>query len=408
MRRSRVLLVTCVGSISATLIMGSGAVAAHADSSASPPKLVTIAIPSQGDVASQWLPYSGPPLANVLLPRGYDPSKRYPLLLVLNGFNTDYAWYAQWGFLPLFDKLNAIVVMPEGASGFYTDWWNNGERGNPAWESYELDVVLPTILARYPIRPERQYHAIAGISMGGLGAAYLGGRLPGFFGSVATLSGAVDTQYGAPLSNLVFPALAQAALKGDDDVYGIYGPPYGFYANGHNPTDLVRNLKQTRVFESTGNGVPSSADLAQPSVFLGAENLADLPLEGEYIYPMNQDYHQAFVSAGVDVTYQVHTGGHLIPDFINEVKAMLAWDPFKPVVTAPTSWSNETVARSGQLWDIGYRFAQPPNAVVHFRRSGSTLAISSAGSKVTLTTAGGCTITTSTPATISIPEHSCT
>jgi S-formylglutathione hydrolase FrmB len=387
--------------------LGSGAMAAQSTSSPSPPRLVTITIPSRGDISSQWLSYTGPPRANVLLPAGYDPTKHYPLLVLLNGFNTDYDWYAQWGFLPLFDKLDAIVVMPEGASGFYTDWWNGGKRGNPAWESYELDVVLPAILARYPILPQRRYHAIAGISMGGLGAAYLAARLPSFFGSIATLSGAVDTQYVAPVSNLAFGALAEAPIEGDDNPYPIYGLPYGFYAGGHNPTDLVMDLEQTRVFESTGNGVPSSADLGDPSVLLGDQSLADLALEGRYIYPMNQIYHRALVSAGVDVTYQVHQGGHLIPDFLNEVKAMLAWGLFKPVVTAPSSWINNTVATTGQLWDIDYRFAQPPDAVVQFRRSGSSLSVSAAGSQVTITTSTGCVITTSTPATIHIPNHRC-
>ena len=408
MRRRRWLLIGCAAIISTALFVGTSADAAQKTSSGSPPRLVTITIPSQGDVSSEWLPYSGPPLANVLLPPGYNPAKRYPLLVLLGGFDTDYDWYAQWGFLPLFDSLQAIVVMPEGSSGFYTDWWNDGERGNPAWESYELDVVLPAILARYPILPDRQYHAIAGISMGGLGAAYLGGRLPGFFGSVATLSGAVDTRYVASISNLAFGALAEAPLKGDDNLYAIYGPPSGFYAGGHNPTSLVMNLEQTRVFESTGNGVPSSADLADPTVFVGDESLADLALEGRYIYPMNQIYHRALVAAGVDVSYQVHRGGHLIPDFIDEVKAMLAWGLFKPTVTAPTSWANDTVATIGQVWDIGYRFAQPPDAVVQFRRSGNSLSISAAESDVTITTSGGCVISVSTPVTIRIPTRRCT
>jgi hypothetical protein len=117
---------------------------------------------------------------------------------------------------------------------------------------------------------------------------------------------------------------------------------------------------------------------------------------------MSQRYHRALASAGVDVTYEVHRGGHLIPDFMEEVKAMLAWGLFKPVVTDPRSWVNDTVATSGQLWDIGYRFAQPPSQVVQFRRSGDSLSISAAGSPVTLTTGGGCVIRTPTPATVTL------
>jgi hypothetical protein len=237
--------------------------------------------------------------------------------------------------------------------------------------------------------------------MGGLGAAYLGGRLPGFFGSVASLSGFVDPQYFAPIAGAGMGLTSFALLRGDYDLYPVYGPPDGFYATGHNPTDLAMNLEQTRVFESTGTGVPSAAGLKDPAVV----PVGSL-LEGVIIYPMNQSYHQALATAGVDVTYQAHPGGHDAPDGADEVQAMLAWGLFKPVVTHPRSWVNDTVATSGQLWDIGYRFDEPPSAVVQFRRNGNTVAISAAGSAVTITTRGGCAIRTGTPTTLRIPPSS--
>jgi hypothetical protein len=86
---------------------------------------------------------------------------------------------------------------------------------------------------------------------------------------------------------------------------------------------------------------------------------------------------------------------------------MLAWGLFEPVAEKPDAWVNDTVATSGQLWDVGYRFDQPPSQVVQFRRSGGSLAISGAGSPVTLTTAGGCTIHSATPVTIRVPTRNC-
>jgi S-formylglutathione hydrolase FrmB len=366
-------------------------------------QLVTITIPARhGEIASKWLSYPGPPRADVLLPAGYKPHKRYPLLVLLAGLGNDYASYAADGADPLFAKLRAIVVVPEGGNGWYTDWWNDGERGDPAWESYELNEVLPTILRRYRILPQRRYHAIAGISMGGLGAAYLGGRLPGFFGSVVTLSGFVDTEYYAEVVDPGMGVTSYAAMNGDDDPDPVDGPPDGFYMTGHNPTALAVNLKQTRVFESTGTGMPSSAGLGAPTAVPEGSALETLA-----IYPMNQRYVQALRAAGVDVTYQAHPGGHDIPDFFNEIESMLAWGLFKPVVTHPASWVNDTVATRGQLWDIRYHFAQPPNQVVQFRRSGNSLSVSTAGSDVTLTTSRGCVIHTATPATVHVPSRSC-
>jgi dipeptidyl aminopeptidase/acylaminoacyl peptidase len=92
----------------------------------------------------------------VLLPPGYNPRKHYPLVVFLNGLDFDYDSYAQYGLTKPFDHLNAIVVMPEGGNGWFTDWWNDGERGSPSWESYELQTVIPAILARYPILPQRR------------------------------------------------------------------------------------------------------------------------------------------------------------------------------------------------------------------------------------------------------------
>jgi S-formylglutathione hydrolase FrmB len=416
MARSRWFAIGCTASVTAMMFLASGAEAAGTSSSPSPPQLVTITIPAPvGEIPSQWLSYSGPPRADVLLPAGYNAHKRYPLLVLLGGLGGNYASYASGGEASQFDGLDAIVVMPEGGSGWYTDWWNDGERDSPGWESYELDEVIPTILARYPILPQRRYHAIAGTSMGGLGAVYLAGRLPGFFGSVASLSGLDDLQYLNPLTQPAMGLTSLAPSNGDFDEDPVDGPPSGFYFKGHNPPSLTMNLQQTRVFESTGDGLPSSGGLST-ALSGGLDSVLDGGLgsvlegtleESLILYPMNQLYHAALTAAGIDVTYQVHSGGHDDPDFDNEIKAMLAWGLFRPVTDDSTSWVNDTVATSGRLWDVGYSFAQPPSEVVQFRQSGSSLSISAAGSPVTVTFSGGCVVTTPTPATVLIPSGRC-
>lgn len=321
------MVIGCAGTLIATTLVGVDAGVAASSPARSKAQLVTIEIPAPaGQIASKWLTYPGPPRANILLPSGYDPRKQYPLVVFLNGLDFDYGSYAQYGLTKPFDRLNAIVVMPEGGNGWFTDWWNDGERGSPSWESYELESVIPAILARYPILPQRRYHALIGISMGGLGATYLGGRLPGFFGSVASLSGFVDPQWNATVVQPAMAVFSDAASNGDNDPDPIYGPPGGFYATGHNPTMVAVNLKNTRVFESTGTGTPSKAD-PDPSQFAIEEE--------EIIYPMSQSYYAALAAAAIDVTYQVHPGGHDIPDFRNEINAMLRWGLFKPVVNEP-------------------------------------------------------------------------
>src|SRR5262249_27290314 len=156
--------------------------------------------------------------------------------------------------------------------------------------------------------------AIAGISMGGMGAPLLAGRLPGFFGSVGSLSGFVDPRW---VSTIVAPAMgftSFAWLQGNPNISPVVGPPDGFYMAGHNPTDLVMNLKQTRVFVTTGRGEPSKA---------AAYNTPGSQAEGEIIYPMNRLYRAALARAGVDYTYRSQHGGHDNKDFANELRAFL-------------------------------------------------------------------------------------
>ena len=47
----------------------------------------------------------------------------------------------------------AIVVMPEGATGFYTNWWNGGRRGAPGWERFFIDELVPLVERRFRVAP---------------------------------------------------------------------------------------------------------------------------------------------------------------------------------------------------------------------------------------------------------------
>jgi S-formylglutathione hydrolase FrmB len=403
-----------VGSLLLVAAVMCGGSVATAGSAPTASRLLTIAIPApHGEIPPKWVNHPGPLMADVLLPPNYDPHQRYPLLFLLHGLGGSYQFFLQQGLLPDFYKLNAITVMPDGGpSGWYTDWWNDGARAKPAWETYELDTVLPTVLRRFPILPERRYHAIAGISMGGLGAGYLGGRLPGFFGTVASLSGFVDPQF---LGLAVQPAMAGVSngyvtgplSRRDHNPVPIYGPPTGFYATGHNPTKLAVNLRQTRVYETTGTGLLNRGSVGVIVSGIPQEIVDGTWEEGGLIYPMSEHYDRALTLAGVDVTYQVHSGGHDLPAFHKEIAALLSWGLFKPVPRHPHSWINKTVAQHGQLWDVRYDFATPPTAVARFHRVGDRLTVSAAGPNVTLTTRGGCIVRTATPATVRVPPGSC-
>ncbi|WP_354698087.1 hypothetical protein DSM112329_03751 [Paraconexibacter sp. AEG42_29] len=357
-------------------------------------------------LADTWLPgYAGPPRARVLLPDGYDPARQYPLLVLLAGLGNNYRFWSQPGLGQIAKTaagFDGIVVMPEGASGWYADWWNGGRRGDPSWESYLLDDVIPEVLQRYRIRPERRWHALAGVSMGGLGTAYLGGRLPGFFGSIAVISGLVDGHLIAG-QGAAQSLIAQGAAGAPIDPEAVMGPPDGFYSLGHDPVRLAANLAHTRVFMATGDGRPSSDGEPNPN------NLVpDLPFEAVLIRPASDHYAAALTAAGVDLTYQVQEGIHDWANFRRELRDAIAWDMFAPAEEAPSAWVNDTVATHGELWGFRYRFDAPPDRIVRFRRTGSRLAVSTAGAAVTVTTPSGCVRRVPTPGGFDLPARACT
>src|SRR5580704_12846019 len=88
------LVIGCIGIVTAATYLGNPASALAGSSSPSPPQLTTITIPAPaGEIPSKWLGYPGPPRANVLLPAGYNPNTRYPLLILLNGLANNYNSY---------------------------------------------------------------------------------------------------------------------------------------------------------------------------------------------------------------------------------------------------------------------------------------------------------------------------
>jgi S-formylglutathione hydrolase FrmB len=191
-----------------------------------------------------------------MLPDGYDAAgaTRYPVLYLLHGCCDDYrSWTDKGDAEKITAGLPLIVVMPDaGQAGFYTDWYNAGAGGPPAWETYHVGQLIPYVDAHYRTVAARGGRAVAGLSMGGFGTMSYAARHPDLFVAAASFSGAVDNMDPGGESG---DALA---IADGNAPTGTWGPRASEEARwrAHNPIDLAENLRGLSLTVRTGNGQP--------------------------------------------------------------------------------------------------------------------------------------------------------
>jgi len=132
----------------------------------------------------------------VYLPDGYAFSERaYPVLYLLHGYSDDQTGWIQFGEVQrIADQAIAegrsspmIIVMPDAE----TTWYMNDLKEQYRFEDYFFGELIPHIEATYRCRTKKEYRAVAGLSMGGLGAFMYALRYPNLFAASCPLSGAL-------------------------------------------------------------------------------------------------------------------------------------------------------------------------------------------------------------------------
>jgi diacylglycerol O-acyltransferase / trehalose O-mycolyltransferase / mycolyltransferase Ag85 len=200
-----------------------------------------------------------------------DPTRRWPVLYLLHGCCDSYvAWTRSTDIAERTRPLDVLVAMPEGgAVGFYSDW-----RSGPGWETFHTDE-LPRLLAAEYRADDRQ--AVAGLSMGGLGALTYAAHHPGRYAAAASFSGIVHTRLTSSTSQN-YLGLIQS--QGEDPA-ALWGDPAtdDEIWRRHNPYDLVPALRGTPLYISAGDGRPGPLDAPdtpadQIETSIGAENRA--------------------------------------------------------------------------------------------------------------------------------------
>lgn len=355
---------------------------------------------------------------NVMLPDGYarHPNRRYPVLYLLHGITSAYDYWTnpeRGDARSVLAGFPGIVVMPEGGGyGLYSDWWNAGALGRPRWESYHLRELVPLIERRFRIRSGRRWHAIAGLSVGGYGAVYYATQRPGYFGSVASFSGALAFERATD----AFACDTGAGPYSVSCTSDILGPTSGFYAQGHNAIRLVEALRATRVYVSSGNGVICPGDSAgaefdgwgpdAPAVFnpplVIPTALATFPVTEIALRDMMDRFANAARAAGVSVTERRTCGIHWWDPWRRALADARRWGFFQAVEKRPTEWTYITASRSGRMWSLRFRFAAPMTAVATFERDRKFL--TGTGQGIVTLRRHGCRLEAELPFTLALPQ----
>ena len=127
---------------------------------------------------------------NVLLPAEYESStERYPVLYLLHGYGDDHtAWSYMTNLSGYAAAHRIIIAMPDAGRSFYI---NAAADPKARFEDFIVKDVVGFMDSGYRTIPLRRARFIAGLSMGGYGAAFLGLKHFDTFSAVGVFSGAV-------------------------------------------------------------------------------------------------------------------------------------------------------------------------------------------------------------------------
>jgi S-formylglutathione hydrolase FrmB len=143
---------------------------------------------------------------SVYLPPGYNPNCTYSLILFFHMADVDERYFIRSRLLRELDDLivrgefpPVVVACPDGSYGGWNSlnakhsFYVNGIGGR--FKDHILQEVIPFLTANYAIRPERQAHALVGLSAGGYGAMALAIEHRDYFGAVVTLAAPLNLRY---------------------------------------------------------------------------------------------------------------------------------------------------------------------------------------------------------------------
>ncbi len=165
----------------------------------------------------------------IFLPKDYADEKnaqtRYPLAIWLHGMFEDQDRFLQRGGAEVLDQMIGDGKVPPlvfvCADGDRSSFWTNAKTKDANYEDLVTKDLLTHLEATWRIAPERENHALMGVSMGGYGALKIAFKNPALFGIVAAHSSAVLPDDPEKLME-DFPWLRQ---RGGQLLASVFGEP---------------------------------------------------------------------------------------------------------------------------------------------------------------------------------------
>jgi S-formylglutathione hydrolase FrmB len=337
--------------------------------------------PRQLDVQVATAALQRPVDVRILLPDGYadDPGRRYPVLYLFHGTSGRPSDWINFGNaeettagLPL------IVVLPDAGfdgdgGGWFTNWFNGGAGGQPMWETFHIDQVVPWIDANLRTIRGRSGRAIAGLSQGGFGSLSYAARHPDMFTSVAAFSGGCEIDRDPEAISVATGIIQYTASTLDGaDKDAMFGPRATQELNwqAHDPATLVTNLRGMKISLWTGNGDPGPLDHGPDPTASAIEVIT---------FGATRLFHGHLEDAGIPSTYIYYGAGtHSFPYWARDLQEYVGplMRRFASASPRPSSVDYLSAADRWEQW--GWRVtldrAEPGfSRLRHARRGGFAL-----------------------------------
>jgi S-formylglutathione hydrolase FrmB len=225
----------------------------------------------------------------VYLPKSYsvDTNKKYPILYLLHGMSSTHRdWFDRAQVKDVLDLLIAsgeaceMIVVSPNAGGVPNDKVWNGYFDMPGWpyETFFYTELLPQVEAAYRVQSDKEHRAIAGLSMGGGGAASYAQRYPEMYCAAYIMSALMTIQ-----------GRTDATPRGADDLMGHLTKS----VIDHNCIAYVKEADDAR--------------LQQLRTLAWFVDCGD----DDFLLDLNLEFFQVMRDRGVPLQLRVRDGGHV-------------------------------------------------------------------------------------------------